>query len=81
MDAELDLKESAFNKILQLLRDYNHKVEILNINKDSNAEIQFHAAIYLPNETGLFFFVTLVINSPIVFQFLQYLILKNIRNR
>jgi len=58
MDNALDIKESAFNTIVQWLREYNFQVNVSAMNKNQDADIQFEAEVYPPNEKNMFFYVT-----------------------
>lgn len=58
MDAELNAKEVAFNKIIQWLAEYRFKIEKKERSKDKNSEIQFDAKVYPPNQDRLFFSIT-----------------------
>jgi hypothetical protein len=67
MDSELNAKEVAFNKIIQWLRDYGFSVYEERRNKDVDAEVQFQAKIYPPNQTSLFFQIVFAKRFPDAF--------------
>ena len=57
MDNELNVKEVAFNKVTQWLKDYGFKIKTETRNKTGGSEIQFQANVYPANQERLFFMI------------------------
>jgi len=54
MDNALNIKEAAFNKIIQWIDEAGGKVDILTRNKNANIEIQFGAKCYPVGDASMF---------------------------